>query len=278
MTLELLLPDEQARRGGRALLAAALCDSRARTLALLDAYVEALGETLAVPYSTQVNPPLWEAGHIGWFQDFWIARNRSASAASPATPTIPARRAHGGSRCALQLQPRRPRHALGSCRCPTWRDPRLPRRQPGRNPGPAGRRRRNAMTALYFYRLALFHEDMHAEAATYMAQALDIALPAGCCATRRPCAENTPLALRRADAGRWAAGPGFAFDNELPAHKVGVGDFEIDSEVVNWARYLPSSKPPAPRRRATCAGRRAPGSAASSASGARWTPTRRPRT
>jgi hypothetical protein len=67
---------EAARRGGRRLLAAALADSRARTLALLDAYAAALGEALTIPCSPQLNPPRWEAGHIGWFQDYWIARNR----------------------------------------------------------------------------------------------------------------------------------------------------------------------------------------------------------
>ncbi len=67
---------EAARRGGRQLLTAALCDSRARTLALLDAYAVALGDSLVVPYSPQINPPRWEAGHVGWFQDYWIARNR----------------------------------------------------------------------------------------------------------------------------------------------------------------------------------------------------------
>ena len=36
----------------------------------------ALGAGLVVPYSSQVNPPLWETGHVAWFQDYWIARNR----------------------------------------------------------------------------------------------------------------------------------------------------------------------------------------------------------
>ena len=49
---------EAARRGGRQILAAALQDSRARTLALLDAYTAALGDSLPVPCSPQLNPPL----------------------------------------------------------------------------------------------------------------------------------------------------------------------------------------------------------------------------
>jgi hypothetical protein len=47
-----------------------------RTLALLDVYVASLGEELIVPDSPQLNPPRWEVGHVAWFQDYWIARNR----------------------------------------------------------------------------------------------------------------------------------------------------------------------------------------------------------
>ena len=77
---------ETARRGGRQFLAAALHDSRVRTLALLDAYAAALGDALPVTYSPQINPPLWEAGHVGWFQDYWIARNRQRAQAIACNP------------------------------------------------------------------------------------------------------------------------------------------------------------------------------------------------
>ena len=53
--------------------------------------------------------------------------------------------------------------------------------------------------ALYFYRLALFHEDMHGEAFIYMAQTLGLRLklplPRGWCASRCGC---------RPRAGAWA--------------------------------------------------------------------------
>ena len=42
---------ETARRGGREFLAMALPASRARTLALLDAYAATLGDSLTVPCS-----------------------------------------------------------------------------------------------------------------------------------------------------------------------------------------------------------------------------------
>ena len=78
--------------------------------------------------------------------------------------------------------------------------------------------------ALYFFRLALLHEDMHHEAALYMAQRLGIAI-------ERPALAGAPLpaAARAAGvlgaaAGRWAAhaGAGFAFDNELPGRTRGA--------------------------------------------------------
>ena len=65
-----------ARTAGRAWLRDALQQSRSRTLALFAAFEEGLAAgNLAVPMSPQVNPPLWELGHVGWFQDWWIARN-----------------------------------------------------------------------------------------------------------------------------------------------------------------------------------------------------------
>ena len=67
---------QEARQGGRAALAEALRAARGRTLALFAAYKQALATpTLAVPYAPERNPPLWELGHIGWFADWWIARN-----------------------------------------------------------------------------------------------------------------------------------------------------------------------------------------------------------
>jgi gamma-glutamyl hercynylcysteine S-oxide synthase len=240
----------RARQGGRAELAAALQDSRARTLALLDAYVATLGETLAVPYSTQLNPPIWEVGHIGWFQDYWIARNRQRDLGIDADPehARPAGRMAAADdlyNSSLVAHSRR------------WSLP-LPDLDATRAYLAAGLQETLHLlasaqendAALYFYRLALFHEDMHAEAATYMAQALDIELPAALRAEPADLASNKPLVV---PAQTWMlgySGPGFAFDNELGAHAVAVPAFEIDSQVVSWRRYLPvveAGEAPPPR-------------------------------
>ncbi len=96
---------------------------------------------------------------------------------------------------------------------------------------------------LYFFRLALFHEDMHAEALTYMRQTLDYA-------------PHAPIALPavRSDAGPAAGGGdafvmgspaerGFVFDNEKWAHSVDVPPFRIDRTCVSnaaFARFVES--------------------------------------
>jgi ergothioneine biosynthesis protein EgtB len=94
--------------------------------------------------------------------------------------------------------------------------------------------------ALYFFRLALLHEDMHHEAALYMAQALGLEVDDP---RWRPRAlpEGPPRQLRLEAGPRRTghAGSGFAFDNELAPQVVALDAFEIDARVVSWAEFLP---------------------------------------
>src|SRR5262245_16487813 len=72
-----LLPDAQA-------LAAMLRAARTRTLE----YASRLQpQHWLGPYLKIVNPPLWEIGHIGWFQEYWCLRYRSNG--DPAESIIP---------------------------------------------------------------------------------------------------------------------------------------------------------------------------------------------
>ncbi len=94
---------------------------------------------------------------------------------------------------------------------------------------------------LYFHRLVLAHEDMHHEAALYMAQALALPLPASRWQPQAPAAARLALALTL-DAQSFEqgyTGAGFAFDNELGAHAVDLPACQIDSRVVLWHEYLP---------------------------------------
>src|SRR5262249_21787138 len=53
-------------------LAELLTEARGRTLALFEALTD---EQLTVPYLDIVTPPLWEFGHVAWFQERWALRH-----------------------------------------------------------------------------------------------------------------------------------------------------------------------------------------------------------
>ena len=64
------------RTAGKDLLSLALIDARNHTLRWITACEAGLGgAALTVPLRAEINPPLWELGHIGWFQEYWIGRN-----------------------------------------------------------------------------------------------------------------------------------------------------------------------------------------------------------
>ena len=233
---------DAAREGDAPVLSTALQNARQRTLDLLAACEQALGPALRVPFSVQLNPPLWEAGHVGWFQDYWIARNRQRSLGNRADPDAP--------RAAGRLPEADALYNSSVVAQPTrWQLP-LPDLAATRRYLDEGLDEtltllaQTAATAadLYFFRLALFHEQMHAEAATYMAQALDIALPDSLPGALPTSAAPPEAPTLRLPGGAWPLGyrqPGFAFDNELNAHLVDLPAFEIDAAAVSWQRYLP---------------------------------------
>jgi len=231
-------PAQAARHAGPAELAVALQSSRQDTLATFAVFERALHE-LAVPQRETLNPPLWELGHIGWFQEFWIARNPQRSAGVNADPALP--RPSGVRPQADALY-----HSSEVPHATRWALP-LPSAETTRADLAAQLARTLELlrqvdggdVALYFFRLALLHEDMHHEAALYMAQSLGLPiadvrwLPAP---LEQQCAE---LAFT---AGPWTlghGGRGFAFDNELQAHVQRLPATHIDSRVLRWADYLP---------------------------------------
>lgn len=228
-----------ARRGGPAALAEALVASRADTLAAFAACAAAL-PGLAVPRRAELNPPLWELGHIGWFQEFWIARNPERGRGWRADPDAPRHAPLRAGADALYDSSRVPHDSRWQLPLPgaaATRDD-LERQLAGTLAllGEAG----DDDDALYFFRLALLHEDMHHEAALYMARGLGVPVTDPRWQAQPLPAPPGPLAF---DAGRWRlgspAGEGFAFDNELPGHDTALLPFGIDAQVVRWAEYLP---------------------------------------
>ena len=52
-------------------LADMITDVRQRTL---DLVADLTDEEMLGPKLSIVNPPLWEIGHVAWFQEFWVLR------------------------------------------------------------------------------------------------------------------------------------------------------------------------------------------------------------
>ena len=227
------------REGPAGAVRAALLGARERTLRLAEDFRAALGPRPQLPYAEEVNPPLWELGHVAWFQEWWLLRNPQRARGARADPAVA-----------------RPPSLLPSA--DAWYDSsKVGHRRRWELPLPgsdetadylrrtleASLRELDALPpgadadALYFFRLCALHEQMHAEAAVYMGRALGIPVredgPA-------PSAAHTGELKVAGGPFTLGAGPGgFAFDNELPAHAVEVAPFTIDAEPVSWSAFLP---------------------------------------
>jgi iron(II)-dependent oxidoreductase len=226
------------RQGGPDLLSLALMDARNHTLHLLGRYEAALGaDDFEVPLLAELNPPLWELGHVGWYQEWWLARNVQRHRGASCDP-LAARLASIEPRADHLWDPSRAQHAhrwelelpdFGSIK--TYLLDTLETSLELLEKAP------NEDDALYFYRLALFHEDRHGEDLIHMAQTLGLPLQL---AMPGPVAVRSPLLV---PATRWRLGldtgqGGFTFDNERPSHEVQVPEFEIDAQVVSWLQFV----------------------------------------
>ena len=228
-----------ARQGDAQALTRALQASRRDTLATFAVFEQAL-PGLRVPQRSDLNPPLWELGHIGWFQEYWLGRNplrQQGHAADPNVPRHPPRRPDADALYDSSNVPHETRWALP---LPDAAGTRAELHQQLADTLALLSEAGEDDDALYFFRLALLHEDMHHEAALYMAQALGIAIDD---ARWQACALPPPPPPVELPRGRWtlgsAAGEGFAFDNELCAHTVELAGTVIDAQAVRWAEYLP---------------------------------------
>ena len=232
-------------------LARALEQTRRRTLGLIEAWCEAL-PSLRVPQDPALNLPLWEWGHVGWFQAWWIGRNRQRALGVRADPDHVRDAPLRADADALYDSSRVPHASRWSLDLPdraqTLAD--LERTQEQTlsllaRDGAAG-------MDLYFWHLVLAHEAMHNEASVYMAQALGLPVPArwavgdgdgkagshGAQMPPQPSVQPDSWHVPPQEFVLGHQGPGFCFDNELGAHVVSLPAFEIDAQPVSWSRYL----------------------------------------
>jgi iron(II)-dependent oxidoreductase len=191
------------------------------------------GEQLFGPRRRIVNPVLWELGHVAWFLERWCLRLRpdeslsaslledsdalydSATVAHDARWNLPL----PSLAATIEYQDRVLEGVLA----------RLDRQQ-------------GDPWFLYLVQLAIFHEDMHAEAFHYTRQTLgyadpfrDEASPAG--GEREELQGDTAVA-----GGTYLIGAsrnsGFHFDNEKWAHPVEIAPFRIARAPVTNAEFL----------------------------------------
>lgn len=203
-----------------------LVASRERTLRIT---ADLDGERLLGPLLAIVNPPLWEIGHVAWFQEYWCLRlRRDGSRAEPmlagADALYDSAKVAHDTRWGLPLPDLAATRAYGAAVLERVRE-RL-----AREPD-------NAWFH-YFVRLATFHEDMHAEAFLYTHQTLgygnpleDLSFP------KTNSGKDLEFEGGRVMLGACKA-DGFVFDNEKWEHEVDIAPFRIASAPVTNQQYL----------------------------------------
>lgn len=185
------------------------------------------------PKLTIVNPPLWEAGHVGWFEERWCLRYRgngglAASMMPRADALYDSARVDHDTRWDLPL----PDMAATLDYLAMVRAAAEARFQQH-----AGDRE-----SVYFRLLSIFHEQMHCEALTYTRQTL--AYPAvGKGQVMAGMQSPSPLCEGDVEipGGHFQLGAsgddGFVFDNEKWAHPVFVRPFRMARTPVTCAQF-----------------------------------------
>jgi iron(II)-dependent oxidoreductase len=205
-------------------LGPALREARQRTLAI---YAHLDLATLHVPRIAVVNPPLWELGHLAWFQEFWcLRRDASAPRLENADALFDSSNVAHASRWTLPLPPlERLRRYLDETLEATLAS----------IDGKSEDER-------YFHRLALLHEDMHGEALLMTLQSLGLPAPVQVPFRAPPASAATLQADVAFPAAHFELGThpderAFVFDNEKWAHPVRVEAFAIARRPVTQGEF-----------------------------------------
>jgi iron(II)-dependent oxidoreductase len=181
------------------------------------------GEREFGPRLAIVNPPRWEIGHVGWFQEWWCLRDARADRAS----ILPnADRLYDSATVAHATRWELP--------LPSFRET-LAYRDEVTERLIARLQRGDADP--YFVQLAVRHEDMHAEAFHYTRQTLAYSEPEE---APRPIAKSLGGDIEYAGgAFRLGSRPdqGFVFDNEKWSHPLVLAPFRIARGCVTNAQY-----------------------------------------
>jgi iron(II)-dependent oxidoreductase len=211
-------------------LIADLRETRAHTRAVAD---DLGGEREFGPLIAIVNPPRWELGHVGWFQEYWCLRRRSPDLYAPERNDSILPNAD-----ALYNSATVPHDSRWSLPLPAFEDTLGYREAVLERVSDRLASRCEADDA-YFGQLAVRHEDMHSEAFHYTRQTLGYGAPK-LSAPAHPQGERlTGDSEIRGGLFRMGAEPGdeFVFDNEKWAHPVVVAPFRIARTAVTNAEF-----------------------------------------
>jgi iron(II)-dependent oxidoreductase len=212
-------------------LSAWVTDARRRTL---EGYADLDEATLRVPYAPTINPPVWELGHVAWFQEYWVLRRALGQTPLRTDGDALWNSAIVGHAQRWEL----PLPSLSS----TCDDLAIVRDRVL----DALDRTTVAAELRYYTMLSVFHEDMHGEAFAYTRQAMGWPAPpiAGAGAASPAAADAGPCEGDvEVPAGPWRIGaepippPTFVFDNEKWAHTVDLPVFRIARAPVTQAEY-----------------------------------------
>lgn len=207
----------------------ALVDTRTRELELLD---DLTRDQLLGPKMRIVEPPLWEMGHVGWFQDRWILRYLDGKDPVDANAD--------GLYDSFNIQNEK-RWNLGF---PDYVDVKtyiqnvlelcIQRLYD-----------KDSLTEQedYFYRLVINHEDMHSETIHHIRQTLSYPMPELATASDLPLNidENYKLHEINIPGGTYMLGATedmeFVLDNEKWAHPVELEPYKISATPVTMGQY-----------------------------------------
>jgi EgtB-related family protein len=214
---------------------------------------------LTVPHKAGLNPPVWELGHVAWFQEYWIGRNlqrskglacdvslaRNASILSEADVWFDSAKVAHATRWDLKLLT--PQQCIAYANETLAQTLVLLQQETDNSP------------ALYFYWLVLQHEAMHLEASAYMAQSLGLPFKAHWQqrAEHHEKLQTTQISPQQSQSNEntahvpsqvWKLGSqisnldvkeiAFCFDNELTEKSCTIQAFDIALQPVNWSQYL----------------------------------------
>jgi len=210
-------------------LARKMREFRARTLALV---ADLDDRQMIGPRLATVNPPLWEVGHVAWFQEFWILRHlkRQRPLLQNGDRLYNSTDVAHDTRWELLLPTRKETLRYME----TVLDTSIELIDAARG---------FSQEELYFYLLALFHEGMHAEALSYTRQTLGypvpnlkeqrILTPSG----GGPCPGDVEIPGGTFLIGATPDFP-FVFDNEKWAHEEKIEPFRIARAAVTNGEFL----------------------------------------